>query len=523
MPYPRLKIDSRLTRRTLPDSPNLTDIYAGAIGPDGRIWLLDYNQLCVSSNGIDFTLVATAGAPDNKGFYACEALFVSSAGDVYTVHTNTGASQGLLRRYTAAAGSPAWSTIKCAGTETDWHFPVTGGIDKTAYFEPWSIWEIEDPREAVGGLEIGDIIIGCYHRGDYTTTPSNPRTAYLWVVRNGEINADESTYLPTDAATAALTADAVAEDWFTTWNGSKGTIARHIHHVTMGLDGHLYLTCGDFKTLYTGSLQSITNTESEDIVLTTMRGHGMRIGDKVTVAGCNVSALNAEHTVKTVVSAGDGSSNGSVTLETVGTGASASTPGTWTLTTPWAAGDSGHFYRMIKLTVGGTAVEEMDGPLAGYTAMFRRDDGKFVVGNDTGTATPDGDDMPIKIFDPVTRTLTTVYTAGTAQLDGAIWDIVGVHGDQHLLASVQQTGSMGYTVHGALLESWDGGWTWERIALSGKKPEGIGFRNFDRIFRDRRRRVPAGVDRVPVSVQPAQTTGNKVYFTLWAGEGTDAS
>lgn len=509
---------ANLKLRVSPASPAQSYFYACAIDPLGDTWILDYNQVLKSTDCLTWTL--KTGATHAAGTTA-EGLFVDKDGYVYI----SGGTNSKIYRSTAPYGG-TFAAVKCAGTETDFVLPAAGAATTGAYIEPWGFWQIEDERERTitSHLQVGDIIIGLYHRADHTNTLPNARAGYLYVLRGAEINAHATSMRPDDTASQSFGFD---YDPFGTWNTEGATpqaqIVRHIHHVTMGLDGNLYFTCGDTRLGYKGTIKSATNPADAHIVVETAAASGIRTADKVTIiASYGVVNARGEHTVVATPDSthfeidvnGDGGAAGGW----------AYTNG-WTISTPWAAGDTSDFYRFVKIAPygGWTVLATHD---KGYTAMFRKDDGTFLLGNDTGKTTPDGDDMPIDLYDPVSGTFTTVYTAGIADLDGAIWDIVGVGGDSHLLAVTQRTGSMGYTVGACLLESHDGGLTWKRVAISSKTPGGHYGRanvwaDFDRIARDRKRRIPASTARILITTQP-RVCWSRQYLT-WYVAGADGS
>lgn len=508
--------------RVLPASPSAAYIYAAAIAPNGETWILDYNQGLKSADCLTWTLKVGA---THAGGATAEGLFIDKDGYVYI----SGGANSKIYRSTTPYGA-TFAAVKCAGTATDFVLPAAGAAATGAYVEPWGFWQIEDERERskCPELLIGDIIVGLYHRGDHTNTVPNPRAGYLYVLRGAEINANESSKKPDISISQEVFG--FSDDPFSAWNStlspSQAEIVRHIHHVTMGLDGCLYFTCGDTRLGYKGTIKSCTNPAGEPIVVETAAASGIRIGDKVTIID-SYGVVNARG-VQTVAATPDATH---FQISAVGDGGAAggwAYANGWTISTPWAVGDTGDFYRFVKLEpYGGFTVLANQGN-RGYTAMFRRDDGVFLLGNDTGTASPDGDDMPIDMYDPATGKLTTVYTAGSAELDGAVWDIVGIGGDQHLMAVTQQTGSMGSKVAASLLESRDSGATWKRIAVSARTAgaaggAGIsaGWMNFDRIARDRKRRIPATATRFLISTQPLDGW-HRQYLTWYVG-GKDPS
>lgn len=449
-------------------------------------------------------------APMDGGLYN-EGLFVSSAGRVFV---SGGANQRIRYADLAAGGQllaapGTFADVLCSDEEHMFVGPGKAGAASGAYVQHWAMWEIEYPWEAVGGLEIGDIVCGLYHRSTdqvtactitaggtgysdsfavtfsggggsgaagtatavggviqsvditwggtgYTSVPTavftagggssatasvntGRKRAFIYVIRNNDDgvpiinagynggNADSYAYMAPDAL-------APQGDPFAAWNVQMGLIARHIHHLTMGTDGHLYFTCGD------------------------------------QAVGIN-----------------------------------------------WAPGDTGNHYRFCRMYPGAASFEALAGAGNGFTSMLLRDDGTLLCGNDVD-AYGTGQTQYIERWKDGVK-IDRPYTPFGAIHDWPVWNIVEVgdwgSGTGVLYASVQRPGDLTKAGNSCalLLKSTDGGATWARAAESGPYPTSTNWCDFDFIACDRRRRIPTGAAQFLITTQP-QLNADGRYYTV---------
>jgi len=511
-PIPPTALTRRYMRR--PMNGSMSPPYAAFhhVSADGTrsIWMASNGLLfCSVDDGATWRNPKNTGAANETSFggkLAGEGLFVSSSDMLYR---STGDGQQIIYKQLTSSGTIAaddaslTAAIVCEGTATAFTFPAKNGTTTGGYCQHWGMWEIEYPWEAVGGLEIGDIILGMYHRsndtvaavavtaggtgyatGDgiadliftggggtgasgaaviaggvvtssyllvrgsgYTSNPTvtvndtfttqatlSPylarKAAYIYVIRNGAINADAATMLPNPSVAGGLMGDPFV-DWNQVGFHGMADIARHIHSICMGLDGYLYFTTGDQATLVN-----------------------------------------------------------------------------------WATGDTGDHYRHCRIHPGGVW-EQLAGAGNGFTAIALRDNGVRVMGNDADTY-GSGQTQYIERWNGATK-IDRTYLPAAAYDDWPIWNIVEVGswgaGTGVLYAAVQRAGGHPNVgrAYAKLLKSVDGGATWKTIAQSGPLATSTGWSDFDFIISDRRRRIPTGAARFMITTQPDGNTDSRYY------------
>lgn len=513
-----------LTKRSFHDTTAHTPPYAGFIHKDAS----GVNHVWATGNAILYKATDAAGTtwggtrlynfnawPTAAPFGATgiEGLFITSGGDIFVTAgagnmLAVGVGKGAAA-HNAAFAEDAFSYVLCNDTTTPFKPGATIGISgATTGFAPnqWSFWEIEHPWEAVGGLEIGDVIVGNYHRD----TTDVVRAAFIWVMRKVDdvwyINAEPDFMEPAD--------NEIINEPFVNWNTKFARVCKHIHHITMDQQGYLNFSTGDYRVTR-AITSSAKATDSNLVVVTTTLDHQLSTGASVTIAGHTAGAgINGVKTV-TVKNATTFSIDGS-------TYSQAGADGTFTPNV--AATDEGDYYRLwrIKPSTTGSNPELLSAASHGYTSMTLLDDGYIVMGNDASTAgqfTEAGTGMVIDLW-RYGKFIKTLYAAGRQNFDLPIFELVQAGGK--IYAAVQRNLSGSLT---AQQRAWSRGGIlvadiprnpedikFHVLIESGFPPvSGPGWFDADRIFAGRRRAVPGGTTKLVISVQP----NNNLTGEIW--------
>lgn len=471
-----------------------------------------------------------------SGLLGWEGMFASSAGRLFLA---TGADQKIYYKGLQANGTDLedstspFSTVTCNDGVTEFVFPAgTTGAATGSHFTRWSIWEIEYPWEAVGSLEVGDIVVGQYHRSSNGT-----RVTYIAIVDGG------SGYLGGESGTFELVL-----------TGGAGSGAAYTAVVTNGVITGITYGSGGSGYTSAPTVDAETNGAREGGRAATLTAYVLcRAAHLYVIRG---TSINADPT--TMFPSTDTEDLGGAGLlgdpfvawNDISTGMSRRvrhihhvTMGTdgWLYFTcgddasgiPWATGDSGNHYRHCRIYPQTTAQQQTPAPweqLAGagngFTGVLLRDDGTRVMGNDTSSYWS-GQTQYIERWSGASK-IDRPYTPAGIYHDGPVWDIVEVgswgQGTGVLFATIQRAGAITKSgqARGMLLQSNDGGATWSVIdesdpavwVSSTAVATGLtNWRDYDGIVHDRRRRIPAEADAIVILTQP-ETNAEASYFRV---------
>lgn len=504
---------SRLRKRLLVSSGShlFHGIYCG-MWHNGTLYASSFATIASTTDGINWTSLVPSfyggdGSPagivggGQLGGQADspEGLFIASDG---TIFLSSGLSQKILVNHVTTIGqNTTWTVLKAADGTTDFVFQrAQAGGATGSRFNQWGIWEVENSWEASPpGLQVGDIIVGQYH----ATTSYNARAGFIYRMRkiSGQwrMLADPATMLPQ-----------TSDDPFLEWNSFQARLVRHVHNVTVGRDGYLYFTTGD--SVVTNTISASSAVMGGEVTLT-VPNHQLPSGARVYVQNhTGITSINNQEWTVTVADANSIKLNGSSANATSGSGG--------TITPRWAAGDTGNFYRLMRIPLSGGNWELLSGPGKGFTAMTLLDDGSIVMGNDSD-ARGQGNTQVIQICR--NGQLSDPVWSAPNYLDWPVWDIIPAP-DGALYATLQKPGNTDtlWVSRAALLKGSPDGKVWNPLAVSSPSLAGPGWMDFDRILTDRRRRIPSGSPRIVISCQPGNTSpfaSGGVYYTLEIGSG----
>lgn len=462
------------------------------------------------------------------GASGIEGLFISSGGDIFVTAGGASGTDGVGSLVAVAVGK---GTSQVAIADTDFvrlecndHTESTPGTkfiptsslssnSPSTGMSPnqWSFWEVEHDWEATGGLQIGDIIMSVYHRSE------SMRNAFIYVLRKRHgvwcINASPAGMMPSDYPTE----EGMIGDPFLVWNSKWSRIVRHVHHITIDLEGYLVISTGD-----TAQASQILSSEEDfsygGVRITTAAPHLLPSECIVKVAGHSISSLNMVSTVEPA------DATSFIMLDAFYEGVDG-TGGTFSPKLAYEDGaGTDNFYRTWRvspsLTAGAKGVpQQIAAGGNGNTAMVLLDDGYMLMGNDAAVQGT-GSAMGITLWGSGTF-LKTVYMADVAANDWPIFELV--RHNNKVFAGVQRNAARtgGYLTypasHGALLVAditKDPRDMEFRVLIeSTADPKSPGFINVDRIWQARRRNIPGSATKLLFSVQP-EYTQNGEFFSI---------